>query len=234
MEWCATIGPNELRAAPPPEGASVLILGLHLHVLHHVEGPALDYVGVAIASFLGWVGLPGPGEAVLIAAAVFASKHKLDITPVVLVAFVAATVGGIVGWLIGLYGGRSVLTAPGALHTARLRAAARGEELFKRMEVVAILLTPAWVAGINRSRTGVYMVTNAASAIVWAVVLGVGAYYAGPPVLDVFSDVGAIATLAFLVVLAGLVGVEMVRRRRRRGTLGEQTPPPGGELSADR
>jgi membrane protein DedA with SNARE-associated domain len=219
----------------------VLILGL----LHHVKGPALDYVGIAVASFLGWVGLPGPGEAVLIAAAVFASKHKLDITPVVLVAFVAATVGGIVGWLIGLYGGRSVLTAPGPLHAARLHAAARGEELFKRMQVVAILLTPAWVAGINRAHTGVYMLTNALSAFVWAVALGLSAYYLGPPVLDVFGDVGAVATIAVLVLVAGVVGAELVliRRRRRRRRLAEQDAPPGrrgalgeqaGELSADR
>jgi membrane protein DedA with SNARE-associated domain len=213
----------------------VLILGLHLHLhlLHHVKGAPLDYVGVAVASFLGWVGLPGAGEAVLVTAAVFASRHKLDIAPVVLVAFVAATVGGIVGWLIGRYAGRSFLTAPGPLHTARLHAAARGEQLFKRMEVVAILLTPAWVAGINRSRTGVYMLTNVASAIVWAVVLGVGAYYAGPPVLDVFGDVGTVATVAFLVLLGGLVAVELVRRRRRRESLSE-APSPGGELSADR
>jgi membrane protein DedA with SNARE-associated domain len=189
---------------------------------------------VAVASFLSWVGLPGPGEAVLIAAAVFASKHKLDIAPIVLVAFVAATVGGIVGWLIGLYAGRSVLLAPGPLHTARLNAAARGEELFKRKEVLAILLCPPWVAGINRSHTGVYMLTNAASAAVWAVVLGVGAYYIGPPILDVFGDIGTIATVGFLVVVGGLVGVEMVRRRRRRASLAEQQAPPAGELSADR
>jgi hypothetical protein len=65
------------------------------------------------------------------------------------------------------------------------------------------------------------------------VVLGVGAYYAGPPVLDVFGDVGTIATVVFLVVLAGLVVLDMIRRRRRRGALGEQSPPPAGELSAD-
>ncbi len=29
-----------------------------------------------------------------------------------------------------------------------------------------------------------YLVTNAASAIVWTLVFGLGAYYAGPPILD--------------------------------------------------
>jgi membrane protein DedA with SNARE-associated domain len=224
----------------------VLILAalhLHIHLLHHVKGPALDYVGVAIAAFLSWVGFPGPGEPVLIAAAIFASKHKLDITPIVLIAFAAATLGGVVGWLVGLLAGRSVLTAPGPLRKMRMHAAARGEALFKRMEVVAILLTPSWVAGINRSRTGVYLVTNAASAIVWAVGLGLGAYYAGPPVLDALGDVGMVASVALVVLVVAAVGAELLRRRRQRTAVGPLpvAPPaptatraPASELSADR
>ena len=198
----------------------MLILGLHLHLhihlFHHVKGPALDYVGVAVAAFLSWVGLPGPGEPVLIAAAVFAAKHKLDITPLVLIAFLAAVLGGVVGWLVGLVAGRSVLTAPGPLRRMRIKAADRGEAMFKRTEVVAILLTPSWVAGISRSRVGIYNLVNAASAIVWAVGLGLGAYYAGPPVLDVFDDFGVAASIVLGAVVVALVGGELLRRRRRR------------------
>jgi len=122
----------------------VLVLHLHTHSVHHVNGSELDYVAIAVGSFLSWVGIPGPGEPLLIAAGVFAAKHKLDITPVVLVAFAAATAGGIAGWLIGLIGGRSLLTAPGPLRGWRIRTVERGEETFKRMEVLAILLAPSW------------------------------------------------------------------------------------------
>ena len=211
----------------------MLILGLHLHIhlLHHVKGPAIDYVAVALAAFASWVGVPGPGEPVLIAAAVFAAKHKLDITPVLLIAFAAATLGGIAGWLAGMFAGRSILTAPGPLRTMRLKAAERGEEMFKRVEVVAILLTPSWVAGINRSRAGIYLPTNAASAIVWALVFGLGAYYAGPPILELAGDFGVIASVAVVVLVLGLVGAEVVRRRRRRA-LAERGRH--GGLSADR
>jgi membrane protein DedA with SNARE-associated domain len=228
----ATIAAHELRAAAPAEGASVLILGLHLHIhlLHHVKGPAIDYLAVALASFASWVGLPGPGEPVLIAAGVFAAKHKLDITPVVLVAFAAASFGGVVGWLAGMFAGRSILTAPGPLRKMRLKAAARGEEMFKRVEVVAILLTPSWVAGINRSGAGVYLLTNAASAIVWALVFGLGAYYAGPPILELAGDFGVAVSVGIVVLVVGLVGAEVTRRRRRRARA--QRGRSGG-LSAD-
>lgn len=195
----------------------MLILALHLRLLHHVHGATIDYVGVAIAAFVSWFGLPGPGEPVLIAASIVAAKHKLDLSPVVLMAAVGAIVGGIAGWLAGMFAGRSLLTAPGPLRKMRLRAAERGEDLFKRREVLAVLLTPSWVAGINRSGALVFNLTNAASALVWAVGVGVGAYFLGPVVLDLGADFGLVASLVLVVLIVGTVGAE-IRRRRRRGS----------------
>jgi membrane protein DedA with SNARE-associated domain len=202
----------------PAEGASVLTVGagLHLHLLHHVHGPAIDYVGVALAAFASWVGVPGPGEPVLIAAGVFAARNKLDISPVVLVAWVGATCGGVIGWLAGMKAGRSVLTARGPLRAMRMKAVSRGEEVFKRMEVVAILVTPSWVAGINRAGTGLYLTLNVASAALWAVGIGLGAYYAGPVVLDLANDEGAVASVAVVLLVGAAVAAEIMRRRRRR------------------
>ena len=193
----------------------MLLFGLHLHMhlFHHV-GPAFDYVGIALASFASWVGVPGPGEALLLAAGVFAARHKLDITPVVVVAFLGDTAGGIVGWLAGLLAGRSVLTAPGPLRSIRLDAVERGEQTFKRVEVIAIVLTPPWVAGIFRSRAWLYNLVNAVSAAAWAVLIGVGGYYIGPPILDVVGDMGTVGlVLAIVVVLIG-VGTAVIRRQR--------------------
>ena len=207
----------------------MLLYGLHvhLHLLHHVKGPAFDYVGIGVASFASWVGLPGPGEALLLAAGVFAARHKLDITPVLVVAFLGATAGGVVGWLAGLVAGRSVLTAPGPLRKLRLDAVERGERAFKRMEVIAIILTPPWVAGIFRAGPWLYNVVNAVSAMVWTVAIGVGGYYIGPPVLDVVGDAGTAGlVLAILVVVVG-AGTAAIRRRSvvRRGTGGEGSAP---------
>lgn len=196
-------------------------LHIHLHLFHHVQGPAFDYIGIALASFASWAGLPGPGESLLLAAGIFAAKHKLDITPVLAVAWLGATSGGIVGWLFGLMAGRRVLTAPGPLRNLRLDAVARGEQAFKRVEWVAILLTPAWVAGIYRAGAVVYNLVNALSAVVWSVAIGVGAYYAGPPVLDVINDLGTIG--AVLAIGLVVIGVGTALRRRWRGAAKRQT-----------
>ena len=191
-------------------------LALHVHLHHQFHGPAIGYVGLAVGAFASWVGVPGPGEPLLIAAGIIAAKHKLDITPVLIWAFVGATLGGIAGWWIGLFAGRTVMTAPGPFRRVRLRAVERGEEVFKRLTVIAILLAPSWVAGIHRAGPVVYNVTNAVSAAAWAVGIGLGAYYVGPPVLDIISDVGTATAIGLgLLVLVG-VGLEVARRRRQR------------------
>jgi membrane protein DedA with SNARE-associated domain len=202
---------------PRSMGLLVLAIHLHLHIrLHHGVPPAsIDYAALALASFASWAGLPGPGEPLLIAAAIVASKHNLDIKPVLAWAFVGASVGGIAGWLAGLFAGRAVMTAPGPLLKLRLRAVERGEEVFERWTITAIILTPAWVAGIHRVSTWTYLIVNEVTAVVWAVGIGLGAYYAGPPVLDIVADAGWLSAVGIALLIAAGIGLEVIRRRRR-------------------
>ena len=186
-------------------------------VARHAHGPPIDYVGLAAAAAASWVGLPGPGEPVLIAAGVLAARHRLSLSDVLLVAWVAATLGGIGGWLIGLIAGRSLMTAPGPLRRMRLAAMRRGDEVFARYPVVAVLLTPSWVAGIHRVGTGLYMLINVLGAAAWAVGIGLGAYFAGPAVLDSVNDFGLATTLLLGALIVAVVVAELVRRRRRAG-----------------
>jgi membrane protein DedA with SNARE-associated domain len=195
--------------------ASLLVFALHLFHHHIASRAQIDYVALALGAFASWVGLPGPGEPLLIAAAIIAAKHKLDITPVLIWAFVGAVTGGLLGWLAGWFGGRTVMTAPGPLRNLRLRAVERGEEVFDRLTVIAILLAPSFVAGIHRVGPVLYNVTNVVSAAVWAVGIGLAAYYIGPPVLDVLSDVGTITAIGLVVLVLVGVGLEIRRRRRR-------------------
>ena len=193
------------------------LLLLALHIFHHeVSRAQIDYVALALGAFASWAGIPGPGEPLLIAAAIIAARHKLDITPVLIWAWVGATVGGMVGWWVGRVAGRSVMTAPGPLRQLRLNAVARGEEVFQRLTVIAILLAPSWVAGIHRAGTVIYLTTNALSAVAWAVGIGLGAYYVGPAVIDVLDDVGTATAIGLVVLVVLAIGFELRRRRRHR------------------
>jgi membrane protein DedA with SNARE-associated domain len=195
----------------------VVVLGLafHLHLHHRFEGPPVDYLGLALGSFASWVGLPGPGEPLLIAAGVLAAHDRLDLGSVLLVAFSAASLGGVVGWLAGMLGGRRIVTAPGPLRSMRHKALERGEEIFGRVPVLAIVLTPAWVAGIHRVRPAIYLTTNFITAAVWAAAIGIGSYFVGPAVIDVVGDLGIVFGTGIVLLVLAAIGLEIWRRRRR-------------------
>jgi len=192
---------------------SPALLQLHLATHQRFHGPPFDYVGLGLAAAASWIGVPGPGEPALIAAAVLAARHQLSLGSVLGVAWVGATLGGILGWMIGLKAGRAVLTAPGPLRTARLKAAVRGEQLFGRHPLAGVLLTTSWISGINRVRPAVYQPINAVSAAVWTLGLGLGAYLAGPTVVEVADDLGAVTTIVLVALIGAAVALAVLRWR---------------------
>jgi membrane protein DedA with SNARE-associated domain len=109
-----------------------------------------------------------------------------------------------------------VMTAPGPFQRTRLKAVERGDEIFGRVPVLAVVLTPSWIAGIHRVKPTVYLITNALSAALWAVGIGLGAYLAGPAIVDVVDDVGWAATIGFVALVAAAILLELRRRRGRR------------------
>jgi membrane protein DedA with SNARE-associated domain len=193
-----------------------VIGAVHIHLHFHARGPQLDYVGVLVAAALSWVGLPGPGEAALIAAAILAANHHLDLPSLIAVAWLGATAGGLVGWLVGLKAGRGIVTAAGPLRHHRLAVVARGDRFFARFGVVAVLFTPSWIAGIHAMPWTRYVPINAVSALVWAVGVGLGAYVIGPPIADIVGDIGAGAWLVIGALVLGATIILLLRKHRAR------------------
>jgi membrane protein DedA with SNARE-associated domain len=187
-----------------------------LAALHpHTRASGVDYVGVFLASAVSWLAVPGPGEAALIAAGISAAHGHLDLASVLAVAWAGASLGGTMGWIIGLKAGRELLTAPGPLHHLRLALIARGDRFYERYGPVAVLLTPSWVAGIHDMRWSRFLPANAISALTWALAVGLGAYLVGPSITDIAADAG-LAGGVLLGVLFVLAVVLVVRRRSHR------------------
>jgi membrane protein DedA with SNARE-associated domain len=200
----------------------VRLLGLPLSTLAvlaalhpHTRDPGVDYVGVFLAAGVSWVAFPGPGEAALIAAGISAAHGHLDLTAVVAVAWAGASVGGTAGWIVGVKGGRKLLTAPGPLHHLRLGMIARGDHFYERYGPVAVLLTPSWIAGIHDMSSSRFLPANAISAMVWALSVGMGAYLLGPSITDVVADAGLAGGL-LLGTLFVLAVVLVIWRRAHR------------------
>jgi membrane protein DedA with SNARE-associated domain len=72
------------------------------------------------------------------------------------------------------------------------------------------------VAGIHDVGAVMYLVTNALSAVLWAVGIGLAAYFLGPTVIDFVADLGLALGSALGLLIAALVAIEEVRVRRRR------------------
>lgn len=182
----------------------------------HARGPGIDYVGVFVASLASWVGLPGPGEAALVAAGISAGHHHLDISALIALAWAGAALGGMAGWLVGLRAGRGVLTSRGPLHRLRLSVIARGERFYDRYGLVAVLFTPSWVAGIHNMRLARYAPANAASALLWALGWGLAAYFVGPSITDVITDAGSARWLIVGGVVLSFAAIALIRHRSQR------------------
>jgi membrane protein DedA with SNARE-associated domain len=194
----------------------MLTLGVAVQHHGHIEGSPLDYLGIGAAAAASWAGVPGPGEPVLIAAAVLAARNRLDIALVIAVAFLGALIGGVGGWFVGLKGGRRVLTRRGPLHEMRLRALERGERIFARYTAIAVIIAPTWAAGIHGVRAKVYLPWNAVGAALWATGIGLGAYFIGPPLVDLVSDDLGWVSVSVVVALVLVFVVAELRRHHRR------------------
>jgi membrane protein DedA with SNARE-associated domain len=196
-----------------------------LAVVHpYARHSGVDLIGVFLASGASWAALPGPGEAALIAAGISAAHHHLDLASVIAVAWAGASAGGTAGWIVGVKGGRELLTAPGPLYRLRLALIARGDRFYERYGLVAVLFTPSWVAGIHDMRWSRFLPANAVSALTWALSVGLGAYLLGPSITDIAADAGLAGGL-LVGVLFVLAVVLVVRRRLHKSADGSEPSP---------
>jgi membrane protein DedA with SNARE-associated domain len=175
---------------------------------------AWAYLTVLLVVSLESLGIPMPGETVLITAALAAgSTHKLNIIFVVVCAAAGGILGDNAGYWIGRTGGWHVVQRHGSkirLDEKRLKI---GRYLFDEYggklvffgRFVALLRTfSAFLAGVNRMDARRFLFANAAGGIVWASVFGFGFFYFADFAQKAESWVtwvgGGIAVFAFVTV----------------------------------
>src|SRR4051794_19198140 len=103
-------------------------------VFHQFEGTlkSWGYLAVAVALLVENFGIPLPGEAILIAAALYAGTGRLNIWLVFAVATAASVTGACIGYWIGSRGGRRLLERYGKAVRLTPERIDRVEEFFDR------------------------------------------------------------------------------------------------------
>jgi len=207
-------------------------------IVTYLESLVRDYGAPAVTIILTLesLGLPLPGESLLIFASVMAARGDISFTTLMICAWLAAVMGDNIGYLIGHFVGRPALVRYGARIGLTAQRIAKVENVFHRYGPVTVAFARFFnvlrqlngvVAGMMGMDWRKFVLFNALGGALWVGVWGGGAYY--------FSGyIGQIAQFAEQVGLAGgiLVAVLVIGGlitwwvRSRQAAGGAQSPPP--------
>jgi membrane-associated protein len=177
--------------------------------------------GIIAAQAAGVAGLPGKTS--LVTAAILAARGHFAIAHVILVAAVAGTLGGYVGYGIGRVGGRPLIERP-SVQKRLGRALRLMETLFEQHGAKAVFIArflpgakvvSAPAAGVGDMNAAKFAFWHALGAIGFAVGFGLAGYYGGEGAIELAERYGLYA-LVPLVLLGALTWALYAVIRRRR------------------
>jgi len=209
-----------------------------LHVQEWLDSvPAVAvYAVVALVIGVESLGIPLPGEIVLVSAALLSSQHS-GINPIVLgaCATLGAVIGDSIGYAIGRKGGRPLLAwlankFPRHFSEGHVATAERSFEKWGMWAVffgrfIALLRIFAGpLAGVLRMPYWKFLIANVLGGIIWAGGTTAVVYYVGIVAEDWlkrFSYFGLAAA-----VLVGLASMLLVKRRAQKMSAEKNEPEP--------
>lgn len=184
------------------------------------------YPAVFLTILVEGVGIPAPGQTILIAAALSAAHGHLSIVWVLILAFLGAGLGNSLGYLFGRWGGRALL--------ARLKVRgdhlARLEELFRRYGGGLVLVARFFdglrqlnglVAGMLELPWRVFTGFNLLGAVLWTGVWGLGTYWLDRDISmvhQIFAKIGPVAVVLTLVGFVALMVYLFHQRQTQKPT----------------
>ena len=182
------------------------------NILHLIEqhGYFLIFFGVMAES----IGVPLPGETILIAAGIVAQRGHLELGNVILFGILGAVVGDQIGYWIGREGGRPFILRYGRYVFITPERLGRAEVFFARHGGKAVFMARffsglrvfgALVAGMSRMRWVTFFVYNAIGGAVWATAVVLAGYFLGRSLGVVERWTGQASVLLLALALLALV-----------------------------
>ncbi len=170
------------------------------------------YLAVALGVLIESVGVPIPGETILLLGAAYAGTGKLSVWGVIGAAAAGAIIGDTIGYEIGKHGGRVLLERYGKLLYLNPQHLERAETFFSRYgdktvffgRFIAVLRTfSAFLAGVNRMPYRRFVLYNAAGGIIWALTFGLlGAAFGSQwPLIERWAGRAGLLIAGILVVI---------------------------------
>lgn len=180
------------------------------------------------------LGLPVPGETVLVIAAAAAAKGHLAAWPIALAAWVGAVVGDNLGYAFGRRYGRRLTALPVLQRVYTPERLAAAERFFLRMgwtavffgRFVAVLRMLAGpLAGMHGMPWRRFMIANAAGAAIWVgAVTALGTLLGAnlDRALRLVSRAGYVGLGLALLLILTVAAVRIARRRHSRNAVASE------------
>jgi len=194
------------------------------------------YLAVFIFVGIESIGVPVPGETMLVTAAIYAgTTHRLSIVGVIAASAAGAILGDNIGYLIGRTGFYPLLRRYGRyirLDENRLRL---GQYLFDKHgskvvffgRFISVLrIFAAFLAGVNRMRWPRFLLFNGLGGIIWSTIYGVAAFLVGRRLLQLSGPVDAILAIVGVAVIATVTVVLRRNEARLQREADEAMPGP--------
>ena len=178
------------------------------------------YGAAVLAVMVEGMGIPTPGQTLLMAGALEAAEGRMNILLLLFLVTLAATVGNSIGYAIGRWGGRVVLEKL-KVNPQRQQHL---DDLFKRRGGIVILLARfldglrqlnGIVAGILRMPWWTFTAYNVAGAILWTCAWGLGTYYLGRDIHVIAAFFHRHARLLYVLSVIALVALVVYLLRSR-------------------
>jgi membrane protein DedA with SNARE-associated domain len=182
------------------------------------------YAVVFFGVFLENVGVPVPGETMLLAGSALASFGQLSLKWVILIAIAGATLGDNLGFFIGRRGGRVLAERHGwrlGFTKARLAEFDRffakhgPRTVFFARFITGLRVVGAILAGGSEMRWSTFVLYNASGAIVWCTIIAASGYFLGRSWDALEEWIGRASLLGLVVVV---IAVAWWWRSRREQT----------------
>lgn len=182
------------------------------------------YIVVFAVIGLEAMGLPLPGESMLIGASLYAATTgKLDIVFVIVAAAAGAILGDNLGYVIGRWAGFPLLKRYGGYVGLNDRRMKVGQFLFKKHggavvftgRFIAILRTfVALMAGASHMDWRIFLFWNALGGVVWTACYCTAAYLLGDVVRQIQGKLAIALGIAALMVIG--TAIVFLRRNEKR------------------
>ncbi len=190
-------------------------------VLHSLAPLFSHYGYITVFIALAGIGVPVPGPAVLVAAAVYASFGKLNIVYIIIVEIVATVLSGSLGYAIGVFGGNSFVNKYGRYVFINKERIDKAQKFFSGHGGRIVTISPfieglrqtiGIIAGTSKMSWKTFFIFNLVGAVAWVGVWTIVGYFSGNYITPIYNIISQYIIFIPLGMIAIFIFKNLIKR----------------------